>query len=288
MIEQEKIVYLHIPKTGGGAMEFFFYDQLKNIRRNYFLSFAGWDDSRFYDDSSSTKRVNGNKCLIEGIFNNKLLADKFGISNHFKQAKMLFGQMTCSLHDLFPEYKFKYITVLREPIERTISNIVQFSNVLNGKIKFGSHLFEVDKLSNEYWDIIYDILAKYYPVPGLLVHENVYLRNCMTHVLQGSKYLDVNQKPDLYLALQNSREINISLYSEFNIGLQRSFNNTRIPIDMSKNIKALNGEPSLNKAKQETSLYYNAPKKIIDLVIDNNQEDIKLYKLISRNLKYEF
>ena len=110
----------------------------------------------------------------------------------------------------------------------------------------------------------------------------------MTHVLQGSKYLDLNEKPDLKLALQNSKEINISLYSEFNTGLQRSFNNTCIPIDMSKNIKALNGEPSINKVKQETGLYYNAPKKIIDLVIDNNQEDIKLYKLISRNLKYEF
>jgi hypothetical protein len=53
---------------------------------------------------------------------------------------------------------------------------------------------------------------------------------------------------------------------------------------MSKNIKALNGEPQLNINKQNTGIYYNAPKKIIDFVIENNQEDIKLYKLISQNL----
>lgn len=58
--------------------------------------------------------------------------------------------------------------------------------------------------------------------------------------------------------------------------------------EQQKKIQSLINYCSLNKAKQETSLYYNAPKKIIDLVIDNNQEDIKLYKLISRNLKYQF
>jgi hypothetical protein len=284
MIEKEKIVYLHIPKTGGGAMERFLYDQLKTIRRNYFLSFFGWDDSRFYGDNLSTNRTYGNRCLIEGVYKNKQLVEEFLKSNHFKQAKMLFGHSTSSLNDLFPEYKFNYITVLREPIERTVSNIVQMSNELNGLIKFGSHFFDAKKFTVEYWNNIYDILIQEYPVRGFLVHENLYLRNCMTHILQGTKYFNENEKPNLNLAIDNCRKINISLYSNFNSGLQKSFNNTGIPIDMSKNIKALNGEPQLNINKQNTGIYYNAPKKIIDFVIENNQEDIKLYKLISQNL----
>ena len=284
MIEREKIVYLHIPKTGGGAMERFLYDQLKNIRRNYFLSFFGWDDSRFYPDNQSTNRIYGNKCLIEGIYKNEQLVEEFIISHHFKQAKMLFGHTTFSLNDLFPEYKFSYITVLREPIERTVSNIVQMSNELNGLIKFGSHFFDAKKLTTEYWNNIYDILIQEYPVRGLLVHENLYLRNCMTHILQGTKFLNENEEPNLNLAIHNSRNINISLYTNFNAGLQKSFDNVGIPVDMSKNLKALNGEPLLNKNKQSFGIYYNAPKKIIDFVIENNQEDIKLYELISKNL----
>ncbi|UOA07499.1 hypothetical protein [Methylobacter sp. S3L5C] len=282
MIQREKVVFIHTPKTGGGAMEYFFYDQLKKIRRNYFLSFSGLDDSRFYDDNLCTKRSYGNKCLIEGIFKNKPLTHEFNISPHFQQAKMLFGHTTSSLHDMFPDYKFNYICVLRHPVERTISNIAQFSTIINGMVKFGSYLIESEKLSREYWDNIYEILIKEYPISGFQVHENFYLRNCMTHILQGSKYLDPYQKPDLGLAIYNSRKINIALYCNYNRSLQAAFNKTGIPIDMSGNLKALGGEPEINNIKKIYGLYYNAPKKIIDFIIDNNQDDIRLYNLIKK------
>jgi len=49
MKELNKVVFLHTPKTGGGAMEYFFYEQFKS-NRNYFVSFFGVDDSRFNND----------------------------------------------------------------------------------------------------------------------------------------------------------------------------------------------------------------------------------------------
>lgn len=281
MKELNKVVFLHTPKTGGGAMEYFFYEQFKT-NRNYFVSFFGVDDSRFNNDELVTKRKGGNHCLIEGIFKNPELVEDFKNSPHFQQSKVLFGHTTYGLGELFPEYNFEYLTVLREPIERAISNIAQFSNIMknNEYVKFGAHVTKHDKFSDEYWDFIYDVLTKEYPTRGLLVHENMYLRNCMTHILAGSKYLDVNEVANIDLALKNSENIKISFFDNFNEGIQKSFDELNIPIDMSKNIKAKHGKPQDNPNKTKHGKYYNAPQKIIDFVIEHNQTDIKLYETL--------
>ena len=281
MKELNKVVFLHTPKTGGGAMEYFFYEQFKS-NRNYFVSFFGVDDSRFNNDELVTKRKGGNHCLIEGIFKNPELVEDFKNSPHFQQSKVLFGHTTYGLGELFPEYNFEYLTVLREPIERTISNIAQFSNIMknNEYVKFGAHVTKHDKFSDEYWDFIYDVLTKEYPTRGLLVHENMYLRNCMTHILAGSKYLDVNEVANIDLALKNSENIKISFFDNFNEGIQKSFDELNISIDMSKNIKAKHGKPQDNPNKTKHGKYYNAPQNIIDFVIEHNQTDIKLYETL--------
>jgi len=286
MKELDKVIFLHTPKTGGGAMEYFFYEQFKKIRRNYFVSFFGVDDSRFYNDELVTKRKNGNHCLIEGIFRNSQLVEDFKNSPHFQQSKILFGHTTYGLGELFPEYNFEYLTVLREPIERTISNIAQFSSIMgnNEYVKFGVHTTKNDKFSDEYWDFIYDVLTKEYPTKGLLVHENLYLRNCMTHILSGSKYLDVNEDANIDLALENSDKIKISFFDDFNNGIQRSFDELNIPIDMSKNVKAKDGKPQDNPNKKKHGTYYNAPQKLIDFVTEHNQTDIKLYDILKNKL----
>jgi len=283
--EENKVVFLHTPKTGGGAMEYFFYDEFKKIRRNYFLSFFGVDDSRFIHDENSTQRKNGNHCLIEGIFRNPTLVEDFKNSPHFQQSKILFGHTTYGLGELFPEYNFQYLTVLREPIERTISNIAQFCNILKGNIvKFGSYTTEYEKFSDEYWDWIYEILTKEYPTKGLLLHENLYLKNCMTRVLSGGKYTDLYESENLDLALENSGKIKISFFDNFNDGLQKSFNDLNITIDMSKNIKAKHGKPEDNNNKKKHGIYYNAPQKLIDFVTEKNQVDIKLYDILKNKL----
>ena len=114
MIEnQKKFAYIHIPKTGGAAMQNYFYDQLKQYR-NYFLSFFGHDDSRFFDDDRSTH--GSNQCLIESIHKNQKLVDKFKNSVHFKESKLLFGHITVSIEELFRDYSFQYFAVVRDPI----------------------------------------------------------------------------------------------------------------------------------------------------------------------------
>jgi hypothetical protein len=282
MKETDKVVFLHTPKTGGGAMEYFFYDQFKTIRRNYFISFFGVDDSRFFNDELVTKRKGGNHCLIEGIFKNSQLVEDFKNSIHFQQSKVLFGHTTYGIGELFPEYNFQYLTVLRDPIERTISNIAQFSNIMKNSeyVKFGAYTTKHDKFSDEYWNFIYEVLTKEYPTKGLLVHENMFLKNCMTHILAGSKYLNVNEEANYELALENSENIKISFFDDFNNGIQRSFDELNIPIDMSKNVKAEHGKPKDNPNKIKHGKYYNAPQKVVDFVIENNQTDIKLYETL--------
>ncbi|MHB2032555.1 MAG: hypothetical protein ACYCVE_04170 [Gemmatimonadaceae bacterium] len=138
MLEAEKVVFLHTPKAGGTALAHYFNERSRAIRRNYFLSFAGVDDSRFIRDDLSTQREFGNRCLIERAFEDRAAMRELKASLHFQQAKLLFGHATVALGDLFPGYRFRYFTVLREPIERTVSNITQFSAVCDGGVvKFG-------------------------------------------------------------------------------------------------------------------------------------------------------
>jgi hypothetical protein len=278
--ETRKVVFLHTPKTGGAAMVHFFYDQLKTVRRNYFLSFTGWDDSRFFDDELVTRRPHGNKCVIESIFADLGLVRDFERSRHFQQAKVLFGHATFALGDLFPQYEFEYLTVLREPVERAISNIAQLSGMIDGKVKFGAQTADCERFTEPYWDFIYDVLVKEYPVRGLMLHENLYLRNAMTRVLQGDRYLDVHGVADVDLALDNARRIRISFFDEYNAGLQRSLDALGIPVDMSRNVRAEAGTPAASVEKAAHGRFYNAPQRVIDFVIEHNQADIALFEAL--------
>lgn len=287
-MEKNKVVFLHTPKTGGGAMEYLFYDQTKLISRNYFFNFNGLDDSRFYSDEYSTKHPNGNKCLIESIHTNKSIVERYNNSPHFKQCKFLMGHTTYSFGDLFPRYNFEYITVLRDPIMRTISNILQFTYFKDGEVKFGKHRKICDKGSDEYWNFIYDIMLNEYPIKGLLTHENHFLRNCQTRILQGAKYNDINEKVDLDTAIKNSKKIHFSFFDNFNEGLQKSFDKTNIKIDMSKNHAADKGIPKTQKSKEDKfGKYYGASDKLVELITELNKTDIELYNKLKDTNKNE-
>lgn len=278
-INMDKIVFLHIPKTGGAAMQYYFYDHLKN-RRNYFLSFFGHDDSRFFNDSRATK--DSNHCLIESIHKNSKLVDKLNNSQHFKEAKLLFGHTTTSIEELFPEYKFKYLAVVRDPIERTVSNIIQFIKPIKDSnyCTFGKNRIEFEKYTDGFWNSITDILNSQFPVNGLLIHENCYLSDCMTRIFAGDKYLSYTNSPSYESALLNisQKDIKIAYYNRFNTSLQECLDYYHIPINMNKNNKAASGEPSPNKHKSQYGRFYGANDGVLQWIIDNNQNDITLYK----------
>ncbi len=282
-VEREKVVFLHTPKTGGAAMHFFLHTCLRNVRRNYFLSFAGIDESRFIRDEQSTAHEDGNQCVIERLFEDPAIAQRFTSSPHFQQAALLFGHATYAFGEKFPDYRFRYLMVLREPIERTISNIVQFSDVYDDGVTFASRRTRAPRCSTAYWDFIYDVLTQAYPVAGLLTHENLYLRNCMTHMLQGSRYLDVHEAPNLYLALSNAMRMQISFFEDFNAGIQRSLRSLGIAVDMSWNVTAAGGPPGANAEKTRYGRYYNAPQRVIDFVAEHNATDLKLYEVLKKH-----
>lgn len=272
MIELNKLLFIHTPKTGGGSMEQYFYNKTKKIRRNYFLSFNGTDDSRYIQDERSTQRNRGNKTVIEKICSNQEIVDIYNKSRHFAEAKMLFGHASMALPNLFPSYNFEIMMVLREPIERTISNICQFSTILDGKVKFGNQWTEHKKYTKGYWDFVYEILNREYPIQGFSIHENLYLRNCMCHIINGNTYKTFHTEVNLDEVFNKIEKINISFYDDFNKGLQSNFNHLNIPIDMSANYIPINSEKTI------LGKYYGATDKIIELISANNQYDIELYQ----------
>jgi hypothetical protein len=277
--QKNKIVYLHIPKTGGAAMQYYFYDQVKHLR-NYFLSFFGHDDSRFFEDERSTKGTN--HCLIEAIHKNPKILEKFKSSVHFDECSLLFGHTTVAIESLFPEYNFQYLTVIRDPIERTISNIIQFTKPIkdSNNSSFARYTIDADKYSIEFWNQMYEILEKKLYLNNLLVHECCYLSNCMTRVLAGDEYLVNSANTNIDQARINiaSKNIKIGYYHKFNISLQKCLDHYNIPINMSKNYKAKGGEPEPNKFKSQFGKYYGATEAVIDWVIKNNMDDITIYK----------
>lgn len=282
--EKEKVAFLHTPKTGGAHLEYYLYERFRHVRRNYFLSFAGVDDSQFIKDDRSTPAANGNKCVIERAFIDPDIAPRFEASPHFHEAKVVFGHATFALGDLFPKYGFQYLMVVREPVERTISNILQFSADCNPIVKFGGYRTRHAKYTDAYWDFIYDVLSAGLPVDGLLNHEQGYLSDCMTRILQGSKYLDPTEAPNLRLALVNAMRCQISFFDDLNAGIQRSFAALGIDVDMSGNVRSPEIEAMANPNRQRYGRFYNAPQKVIDLVGDHNRTDIKLYGLLKERL----
>lgn len=273
----DKVVYLHIPKTGGAAMEYFFYDQLK-CHRNYFLSFFGHDDSKVFHDELATS--GSNHCLIESLWYNEPLVKKLANSPHFQSSVLLFGHTTYSIKDMFPEYSFRFISTIRDPIERTISNIIQLTVDMKTYLKFGAYQIHSPLYSNEYWKSIYDILSHGFPIKGLMRHENLFLQNCMTRIFQGDKYLPQRIELDINKAIENSKNICIANFNDFNNTLQNCMNINNIPIDMSGNIRAKNGSPSYSKDKEKYGKYYNATKDIIRTITDINLIDIELYNYL--------
>lgn len=277
-MEKDKLLFIHIPKTGGGSMEWYFYEETKKIRRNYFLSFNGLDDSRFIQDERSTQREIGNKTLVESICKDEKIIEVYKTSPHFAEAKMLFGHTNMIFPTLFPEYNFEVMMVLREPLERTISNIVQFSpETKDGRVKFSKYYTTHEKYSAGYWDFVYEILTKEYPVQGIMIHDNFYLRDCMCQMISGNPYLDSNPEVNMEVVYKQLEKINISFYDEFNNGLQANFDKIGIPIDMSNN-----HIPS-NTNKSKLGKYYGATDKVLEVVTANNQNDIALYRHLRGN-----
>jgi len=278
--EKNKVVFLHTPKTGGGAMEYFFHNESKKIRRNYFFNFNGIDDSFFIKDENSTDHPNANKCVIETIHSNPSIVKRYNESPHFKQSKFLMGHTTYNFGSYFPQYNFEYITILREPVMRVISNILQYSQEKkDGNIKFGSYTIHHKRASKGYWESVYEILKNEYPVKGFMIHENHFLRDCQTKIMQGATYNSFYEEPNLSMALENGKKIHYSFFDNFNEGLQISFNKVNIPFDMSKNI----GVTNQHNKKQKFGDYYGATDEIIKWVIENNKNDINLYEKLKND-----
>lgn len=272
-----------MPKTGGGAMEHFFREQFARIRRNYFLSFNGNDDSRIYDDALRTRRSNGNRCVAEFLAQDPALRRKLARSPHFLQAQIVFGHQTTLLGALFPDFRWRYISVLRDPVERAISNLVQFSSPHTGS-RLGSEIFDAPRCSPEYWEQVRRILARGLPVPGLLVHENYYISNAMTHVLAGNAYRHHGRRPDIFVALAMAFQMQLALYENFNAGLQRCFDALGVPIVMAENTRADEASPR-SAARAALGRHYGAPPDVIALVAQLNAVDIQLYDILAPRIR---
>ncbi|MHB2032556.1 MAG: hypothetical protein ACYCVE_04175 [Gemmatimonadaceae bacterium] len=106
----------------------------------------------------------------------------------------------------------------------------------------------------------------------------------MTHILQGSAYLDPHEPPNLYLALVNAMRRQVSFFDDFNNGAQRSLDALGIPLDMSQNVHVQEGTAHVSTERQRFGRHHNAPQKFVDFVVEHNRTEIKLYGLLKSRI----
>lgn len=282
-LQKNKIAYIHIPKTGGGFLDRAFYKETKNIRRNYYLSFIGNDDSSFIHDKRSTN--GGNKCRVELAFSRTNDIEQIKNGPHFKECYLFSGHFTSSIDELFPEYLIKYFTIIREPIIRTLSNMLQFTNYKNNECYFYGKSIKAEKFSLPYWEWMYERFQKEYPFKKLSIPENLFFSDIQTRILQGSKYVSLNEKACFRdaISIVHDKKIRFSLFEDFNKGLQKNLNHNKIPINLEKINPRGHGIPISQTSKiNKFGMYYGAPQKLIDLIETMNYNDILLYEKLAK------
>ena len=224
-MEEKPFVFIHVPKTAGTSLR-------KIIEKNYRpeqLFFV-------YDKHPGFYSINDMKKLkSEDIKNFKIIMGHFPFNKVF-----------------FPAEKMRFVTMVREPIERVISyyhHIMTHNNEWRGK-----------RIS----------LLKYLEISG-----DLQLQDHQTRVLSG-----VNHNPVTEVHFEKAIE-NISNYFD-HIGLSERFNET---VDYFINLlgwqeKELYYENvSIDRPDATSYSIYE-----LDKIRENNQYDIKLYKYIKNKL----
>lgn len=271
-VQSEKIAFLHIPKTGGRALGALFDRFAASDDPHWFFSFFGNDSSR-----------GANRVMVEAIRPDDDMQRAIAQNPHFQNARIVAGHFSRNLEEFFPGYSFRYITVLREPVERVISNIYQYSGATDSD---GRSIFGGRALPNRveqrqaYWACIGELLrqARGRHVPGLLPHESMMLSNGMCRILSGAFLHTYTPHVSVAAALTGAASTQIAWFSDFNgsVAAALAALGVDLPLDASTNPTGM-GDPSANLNRDSS---YGCPEDVRNLIAQMNQSDLELYRTL--------
>ena len=115
-MNKDKIAFLHIPKTGGTALEWKIFNAYRVDDPHFYFSFLASDGSKGKSWYGMPERFEARPEVFPQIMQNE----------HFLNSKVISGHYSNAILRHFEGIEFnKKITILREPVSRAISNLCE-------------------------------------------------------------------------------------------------------------------------------------------------------------------
>lgn len=245
-----KVGFLHIPRTGGTYLE----SLLQDMGPNYFMNFFGTPENQIQNKIG----------LIENIERHKDIPGKIKNNPNWQTCKLFSGHYSMNINKyLTDDCEIKYITILRDPIQRTTSFIkrVTSSRIFKNQIMPDSTSFD-----QNFWKNFNDYISCGNK-KGLMPHERHGFSNYMTKAIAGLDLSSEDLTVDESVFLKAKSNLNNMVY----VGSFENYKKTVMDIlslfDL--NIPAIR----YNELKIST-----IPQDTKEILTNLNQYDIRLHK----------
>jgi hypothetical protein len=243
-----KIGFLHIPRTGGTYIE----SVLSTMGPSHFVNFFGTPENQ----------ISNKITLIENIDKDPNIHKTILKNSNWKTCKLFSGHFSYNLNKYFTNENIKYITVLRDPIQRTTSFIkkITTSKIFCNILTNGSNNIDNDIFWNNFIDYVETNDTR-----GLMPHEIHGFSNYMTKAIAGLDLSNKNVKVNEEIFHEAIKNLDHMVY----VGLFENYSQTI------KNILALfDIKSNFNDRGLKISLL---PDHVISFMIQLNKYDIRLY-----------
>lgn len=222
--EKLRVIFLHIGKTAGSSFNSF----LDNYYANTFIKIGGSGPERKKQELKELSEIDLNK---------------------LQKIHLIKGHVDYGIHELVPQFNWKYITFLRDPVERVIS---LYYYILNTPQHYLNEELTANNISFE------EFMKGNYTVE---------VSNEQTRLIAGRKHKSSENLLDIAIGNLENEFACVGLTERFEESICLMKNNLglkwKYPVYESTNI---------NKKKES-----NISPQLLDIIREANQLDIQLY-----------